>query len=535
MMRCVDTVFLCAVMFFSSGQMRGEETHQATSSTKPDTKAARKHTYLRIPIRGVIGTDFTGETMKSYLEQAAKLRPTVVILEVDTSGGSVADAEKIVDLIIDSKDLRIVALVRKALSAGAAITLACREVYVTKTATIGAATSYLAGRGGRPVVLPADIAEKFQSAWRAVCRKAAQHGGHPSILAEAMIDRNFALTMRKRDGRVILERNGKGDILKPKGRILTLTAREAISCKLAGQMARDVTVLGRHLGMPGWREVGGAAALRTTGSGQPEQNSPGALYDIMYQKAKSLGLLRDLTAIQRKDALEKWEAWLTSQRFVGRNVNWTVRLVESGERKRYGQNLIEWLERDLARATKNLKALKGYRKEDIEPWKLKVAKLAKALRNAKAYPFEIAATSVRYPQVSIKAFASEDSKDFLSTVDKGTDIPVSGKIADVKLVLPTRSRLSSRVRGPYLQVLLDSCRAGPPKRIKPQTPKVTPVVSLEDKAQRKLKLVDMYRTNGMLTKARKILVSVVREYPDTRAAAEARTIIKAIDAQGKEH
>ena len=70
------------------------------------------------------------------------------MLSVDTPGGGVTEAEAIVNLIIENKDLRFVALVNKALSAGAAITLACKEIYVMETATIGAAV------GKKTLVIP---------------------------------------------------------------------------------------------------------------------------------------------------------------------------------------------------------------------------------------------------------------------------------------------------------------------------------------------------------------------------------------------
>ena len=147
--------------------------------------------------------------MKVSLDRAAALKATVVVLEFDTPGGAVSDAEKIVDLMIEHKELHYVAMVHKGASAGAVIALACREIYATENATMGAAVSYMPGKDGVPLSLPADVAEKFQSAWRAVCRKAAEFGGHPSLLAEAMADPDFALTTRRTEGRIDLKGTGR--------------------------------------------------------------------------------------------------------------------------------------------------------------------------------------------------------------------------------------------------------------------------------------------------------------------------------------
>ncbi|HUX02023.1 MAG: hypothetical protein WBD63_04310 [Phycisphaerae bacterium] len=294
-------------------------------------------TYYVIPIKGVIGRHFTAGRMEACLKEAERLKPAVVVLELDTGGGDIIDAERIVDLIIAHKDLRFVAFVRKALSAGATITLACEKIFVTESATIGGAVSYSVGSDGMPQDLPADVAEKFQSIWRAVCRKAAEYGGHPSLLAEAMVDPAFALTMREEGGKPVFERDGQGKVLKAQGRILTLTAREAVECTLAEELVPDLKAVGQHLGMPEWQEVGGRAGVQPADTGGPEKSAsdpfaaPDALYEMLYQKVVSLGLTGDLTQIQEKKALEDWRAWFNAQRLQGRRVGWKMILVEASE------------------------------------------------------------------------------------------------------------------------------------------------------------------------------------------------------------
>jgi len=294
-------------------------------------------TYYVIPIKGVIGRHFTAGRMEACLKEAERLKPAVVVLELDTGGGDINDAERIVNLIIAHKHLRFVAFVRKALSAGATITLACEKIFVTESATIGGAVSYSVGSDGMPQTLPADVAEKFQSIWRAVCRKAAEHGGHPSLLAEAMVDPAFALTMREEGGKPVLERDGQGKVLKAKGRILTLTAREAVDCTLAEELVPDLKAVGRHLGMPEWQEVGGRQGVQPADAGGPEKSAsdacatPDSLYEMLFQKVVSLGLTGDLTQIQGKKALKDWRAWFNAQHLEGRRVEWTMTLVEASE------------------------------------------------------------------------------------------------------------------------------------------------------------------------------------------------------------
>ena len=146
------------------------------------TTAPGEATYVVVPVKGEIGGEFTAEQLRMGLKLAHDKKATAVVLDIDTPGGSIDEADKTVALIMEQKDVRIVALVRRALSAGAPITMACKEIYVTNGAVIGAAVPFQRGENQ----LPQEIEEKFKSVWRACCRKAADYGGHSSLLAEAM-------------------------------------------------------------------------------------------------------------------------------------------------------------------------------------------------------------------------------------------------------------------------------------------------------------------------------------------------------------
>jgi membrane-bound ClpP family serine protease len=165
MQRSPKVIALCFAMLalgFLVNIAKAEEKAIPSNLAVTPTAPPEAPTYLLVSVKGTIGRDFTAATMKAYLDSAEGLKPAVV-LEMDTGGGDIHDAEEIIDLMISHKGLRFVALVRRSLSAGAAITLACKEIYVTETATIGGAVSYSLGRDGLPAQMPADVAEKFQS------------------------------------------------------------------------------------------------------------------------------------------------------------------------------------------------------------------------------------------------------------------------------------------------------------------------------------------------------------------------------------
>jgi len=506
----------------------------AEDAAPSPTKKASETTYLRIPIKGVIGTDFTAGSMQHYLRLAAKLRPTVIILEIDTPGGSVSNAEGIIDQIIESGDYRYVAFVRKSLSAGAAISLACREIYMTETATLGAAVSYFANRQGAPVVLPDDVAEKFQSAWRAVCRKAAQHGKHPAILAEAMVDPEFALTIRKDKGRILLERNGTGKEIKAKGRILTLTAQEAVACGLARGIVPSLELLSRKLKLPDWREV----TPKTGAEGGTVQDTPGVLYKALSDKATELRLYDgSLTEFQKKAAREQWDKWFKKSGFIGRQVSWVLTLREARlteERIRNTESLVKAYQKmvkdaygysggSLGGARGNImrsnrfKKSKERRREEAQ----KLQEARKNLKAAKACPFSVDACDYS-GRVVVSAWASKSSSVLLKDLQKYEEIPLTGKIVGLKV--------EPRPQGGILvKVDMDYCKAGH----KTERPIIRPKSeeTPEAKAARQLRTARTYSGAGLNDKAIAILKSILERYPKTEAAKKAREALKKLNSK----
>ncbi len=262
-MKSIACLSLCALGLLSLS-LAAQETSEVTPREATKEQAAKdlptsppeaeegQGQYVVLPIAGVIGQESTAALMALHLENARRSKAKVVVLEIDTPGGYALEAEEMVNLIINTKDLRFVALVRRALSAGAVVAMACETVIVTPEATIGAAMPYGIDKEGVPKVLE----EKFHSVWRAVGRKAAENGGHPPVIPDAMIDPGFALTMQKVDSRIMLERDGSGEVIKAKESILTLTAREAVAIGLAKAVVDGHEDVGEVAGLPGWKQVG---------------------------------------------------------------------------------------------------------------------------------------------------------------------------------------------------------------------------------------------------------------------------------------
>lgn len=137
------------------------------------------------------------------MEHAEDIKADLIILEMDTYGGTVNDAKDIVERILDSEIPVYVFIDKDAASAGALISIACDSIYMTPGSSIGAAT----------VVIPDGTAapDKYQSYMRSTMRSTAEKRGRDPRIAEAMVDEDIEI-----------------EGVSEKGEVLTFTTSEAI-------------------------------------------------------------------------------------------------------------------------------------------------------------------------------------------------------------------------------------------------------------------------------------------------------------------
>ncbi|MBI2454587.1 MAG: hypothetical protein HYV46_00430, partial [candidate division NC10 bacterium] len=184
------------------------------------------------PIRGMIDLGLVpyvqrvldeAADVQRVLEEAAGAGAAAVILQIDTFGGRVDAAVQIRDSLLRSP-LRTVAFVdKRAISAGALISLAATTIAMADGGTIGAATPVMAGAPGAPAQ---PVAEKTVSYMRKEFRATAESRGRPPLLAEAMVDADVEIP----------------EVIA-KGKLLTLTTGEALKHKVADLRAADLTAL----------------------------------------------------------------------------------------------------------------------------------------------------------------------------------------------------------------------------------------------------------------------------------------------------
>ena len=141
-----------------------------------------------IPVNGDVEP-----AMAAYIERAVLEAGTdteaIIVLEIDTFGGRVDSALKIVDTMTGIKGPRTIAFVKnKAISAGALIALSCNELVMQPNTTIGDCAPISFTQEG-----PAMLGEKFQSPLRAKFRTLARRNGYPVALAESMVSAHLEI------------------------------------------------------------------------------------------------------------------------------------------------------------------------------------------------------------------------------------------------------------------------------------------------------------------------------------------------------
>ena len=164
---------------------------------------AQQPVVFRVPVSGTIENGLAPYIARA-LAEAHRAGAAAVVLDIDTPGGRVDAAERIVDAI-RAAELPVYAYVNpRAYSAGAMIALAAGGgIYVSPIGVLGAATP-VDGQGIKG-------SEKIVSAMRAAFRSLAEANGLDPRLAEGMVDETIDIPG-----------------IKPAGQLLTLSASEAV-------------------------------------------------------------------------------------------------------------------------------------------------------------------------------------------------------------------------------------------------------------------------------------------------------------------
>ena len=174
--------------------------------------------HVNIKLEGMIDPGVAA-FMERVIEDAEADEVDAIVFEIDTFGGRVDAATVIRDAILDANALTIAFVNKRAISAGALISLACDKIVMTQASTMGATTP-VDGSGTKG-------SDKTVSYMRAEMRATAERTGRDVKIAEAMVD----------------ERIDVPGLSAEAGRPATLTTEQALNYQIADETAETLIEL----------------------------------------------------------------------------------------------------------------------------------------------------------------------------------------------------------------------------------------------------------------------------------------------------
>ena len=185
----------------------------------------------RVPIEGTIDLGLP-PFIKRMIDKAESENAKAIIFDINTFGGRVDAATQIKDAILGSDITTIAFINRRAISAGALISLSCEKVYMTGGGLIGAATAVdMSGKKG---------SEKVISFMREEMASTAEKRGRNKEIARGMVDEelNFSHLVINGDSISVNDIEGRKD-----GKLISLTTEQAIKYGIADGTAETIESL----------------------------------------------------------------------------------------------------------------------------------------------------------------------------------------------------------------------------------------------------------------------------------------------------
>ena len=194
---------------------------------------------IRTEIGGGVST-----YVKKGVQKAELAKADAIVFDIDTPGGKVDSAVKIIRSIQATKVPTIAFVNRQAISAGAMISAACDQIVMTSGATIGDSAPVDAQGNEAP--------EKIVTYIRTTIRSTAERQNRNPDIAEAMVDKRLYL-VRLENGDIITLRpiefineqdaGTQMKILCAEGELLTLTTVQALDYGFVNTQAENLSEL----------------------------------------------------------------------------------------------------------------------------------------------------------------------------------------------------------------------------------------------------------------------------------------------------
>lgn len=192
-----------------------------------------------VPIQGTIDLGLP-PFIERAIETAEENNADAIIFDIDTFGGRVDAATQIKDAILSTHIQTVAFINRRAISAGALISLSCEKIIMTGGGTIGAATAVdMSGK---------KASEKVISYMREEMASTAEQRDRNVDIAMGMVDEELNFTHLVIDGDSIEVTDLEG---RKEGKLITLTTERALKYKIADSKAEDIDEVLEILGLSG--------------------------------------------------------------------------------------------------------------------------------------------------------------------------------------------------------------------------------------------------------------------------------------------
>ena len=193
-------------------------------------------TVYRIPIQGTIDLGLP-PFINRMLEDAKSKNAKAIIFDINTFGGRVDAATQIKDAILGTDIMTVAFINRRAISAGALISLSCEKVFMTGGGLIGAATAVdMSGKKG---------SEKVISFMREEMASTAEKRGRNKKIARGMVDEELTFTHLLINGDSVLVEDIEG---RKEGKLISLTTDQAMKYGIADGTFDTIDALMDSLG-----------------------------------------------------------------------------------------------------------------------------------------------------------------------------------------------------------------------------------------------------------------------------------------------
>ena len=284
----------------SSAPAKGAPAKPATSGkTPPAAKPAADETKPRpqqvfiVDMKGMVGAGLRHDEMEAVEKEADKYGPhQIIILKVDSGGGSVTEGDKISRTLSRIREKhRLVAWIKEAISGAAFTSMHCPEIYFFTVGTMGSITKFSSNESGQVSATGRDL-----EAWIERVAEVAEGGGRDPQVGRAMVYSPIVCSYTKdpKTGKVTFYADGSGEVMLSDDKDnLTFTATTAMDCKYIQGVADTEDDLFKAMQLnPGTYEV------------NPAGKKVGETWQKTLERSKKLAqeIQQDLQLVNGNDA-----------------------------------------------------------------------------------------------------------------------------------------------------------------------------------------------------------------------------------------